>query len=164
MKKYIPYLLGISIGLGIVFVLTRKRGLTIQGDYNAVVKFFTKKGLTLNQAIGIAGNLRVESDYKADAVGDNGTSFGIAQWHNERWDALKRYAIEKNEDYRDFYTQLDFIWYELNSSESNALTKLREAKTVEQASLNFAKYYERPQASTYAIRETYSKQIENILT
>lgn len=157
-------MIGVAIGVGIVVFLSKKRKLVVNGDYDDVVKYFLKKGLTLYQSVGIAGNLKVESDFKAYALGDNGTSYGLAQWHNERWDALKRFAESKNEDYRDFYTQLDFIWYELNNSESLALSKLKEANTVETASLAFAKYYERPQASTYAIRETRSKQIYEQIT
>ena len=48
------------------------------------IDFFQKKGLTKEQASGIVGNLEAESGLNTTAKGDGNTSFGIAQWHNQR--------------------------------------------------------------------------------
>lgn len=52
---------------------------TSKGKAQQVINFFLDKGLTREQASGIAGNLHEESALNPNIVGDNGTSFGIAQ-------------------------------------------------------------------------------------
>ena len=49
-----------------------------------IINFFVNKGLTKEQAAGIAGNLFMESSFNTDVLGDNNSSFGIAQWHGPR--------------------------------------------------------------------------------
>ena len=44
-----------------------------------VINFFVNKGLTKEQAAGIAGNFFMESSFNTEILGDNNTSFGIAQ-------------------------------------------------------------------------------------
>jgi hypothetical protein len=66
---------------------------------NTIVDFFVSKGLTKEQGIGIAANLQAESGYRTGAIGDSGTSMGLAQWHNERMQNLKAWAEKNNLDY-----------------------------------------------------------------
>jgi hypothetical protein len=58
----------------------------LQGANGAAsaVRFFVGKGYTVEQAAGIVGNLHTESGFDPAAIGDNGTSGGLAQFHNER--------------------------------------------------------------------------------
>jgi len=44
-----------------------------------ITNFLMSKGLTKAQAAGIKGNLLAESNFDPQALGDNGTSYGIAQ-------------------------------------------------------------------------------------
>ena len=44
-----------------------------------IINFFVNKGLTKEQAAGIAGNFFMESSFNTEILGDNNTSFGIAQ-------------------------------------------------------------------------------------
>lgn len=158
--KLIPFLVGTILGLG-VFVLLKKtnKPLKTQGSSKEVIKYFKSKGLNNYQSIAIAGNLQAESNFRTYASGDSGSAYGIAQWRGSRLRDLTTFANENNLDYRDFYTQLDFIWYELNNKERNALVQLRDSDSLYSATINFAKYYERPQASTYPIRVEYANQI-----
>ncbi|MBK7860243.1 MAG: LysM peptidoglycan-binding domain-containing protein [Archangiaceae bacterium] len=64
----------------------------VKGSAEQAINFFMSKGLTRAQAAGIASNLFYESGFRPDAVGDGGTSFGIAQWHNGRGDAMKQWT------------------------------------------------------------------------
>lgn len=99
-------------------------------------------GLTDEQAAGVVGNLYVESgNFNLSASGDNGTSFGLAQWHNERKEALFKHAGTRTPSLEQ---QLSFLAHELRTTESNALKKLKESTTVEESSMAFAKYFERP--------------------
>ena len=115
-----------------------------RGRAETVVEFFKSKGLTTSQAAGIAGNLQVESGFDPNAVGDNGTSFGIAQWHNERYTAMKRWCEKKGYDAKSFSAQLEYLWHELNTSESRALTALRKTTDATKAAYVFADKFERP--------------------
>jgi hypothetical protein len=74
-----------------------------------VIDFFTGKGLTKEQAAGIAGNLYAESNFKLDAIGDQGISYGIAQWNRGRRINLKKFAKNSPEGLNSLNTQLEFI-------------------------------------------------------
>ncbi|MFL5320741.1 MAG: phage tail tip lysozyme [Myxococcaceae bacterium] len=115
-----------------------------KGSGLQAIKFFMSKGLTRAQAAGIAGNLLYESGFNPKAVGDGGTSFGIAQWHFGRGAAMKSWTVSHGYSSTSFKGQLDFLWYELNHSESYALGKLRSATTAYNAGITFEKYFERP--------------------
>lgn len=85
-----------------------------------------------HQVQGILGNLAAESGVKlnTNAVGDNGTSFGIAQWRGPRYDALRAFAGRQNADPSDLRTQLDFLNHELNTTEKRAGDMLRGSTDV----------------------------------
>ena len=117
-----------------------------------IVNFFVSKGLTPEQASGIAGNLYIESGFNTDILGDGGTSYGVAQWHKERKDELFNWAKSKGLNVKDLKTQLQFLWKELNSSENNSLNKLRQTDTPSTAAASFAKNYERPASKDYSER------------
>lgn len=79
---------------------------------------YLKNELNLNNAgaAGVLGNLQRESGFDTTAVGDGGTSYGIVQWHNNRWTNLKNFASQKGKDQSDLGVQLDFMKYELKSN------------------------------------------------
>lgn len=109
-----------------------------------IINFFVNKGLTKEQAAGIAGNLFMESSFNTDVLGDNNSSFGIAQWHGPRWSQLKEFAKTKGSHEKDLNIQLEFIWEELQTTEKNAFNKLLTAKTARESANIFSHLYERP--------------------
>ena len=123
------------------------------------VEFFKSKGLSYNQSMGIVGNLMHESGDKTlnniTNIGDNGTSFGMAQWHDskdsKRWTALKNYAKSIGKSESDFDTQLNFVWKEL-SENSKWLSNLKSTKTIEEATNQFMIDFENPKRSTANLR------------
>lgn len=116
----------------------------VRGNAAQAIAFFMSKGLTKAQAAGIAGNLLHESGFNPSAVGDGGTSFGIAQWHNGRGDAMKRWTQANGYSSTSFRGQLEYLWHELNNGESNALRHLRATTTPYDAGMAFCRYFERP--------------------
>ncbi|MBX5483633.1 MAG: LysM peptidoglycan-binding domain-containing protein [Myxococcaceae bacterium] len=116
----------------------------VKGNAQQVIQFFMAKGLTRAQAAGIAGNLLYESNFNPSAVGDGGTSFGVAQWHLGRGDAMKSWTTSHGYSSTSFQGQLEFLWYELNHSESYALSKLRATNNPYDAGMAFQRYFERP--------------------
>jgi hypothetical protein len=121
------------------------------------IEFFVNKGLTPEQASGIAGNLAKESNFNPTAVGDNGSSYGIAQWHNERWDKLKSWSAKNGKNSADFEAQLEFLWWELENTAKSSLMDLKNQSTPYDAAYSFAKKFERPSV----ISNTRMKNAEN---
>ena len=160
------FISGLAIGIGGLGIYNglKKKSVMLSGDAEDVVDFFLDNGFTLEQSIGIAGNLQEESQFKTTALGDSGTAFGLAQWRGSRRENLEAFARDKNKDIRDFYLQLEFILHEFQTDEKRAFQKLLASNDLETATLNFAKYYERPQASTYPKRVMYANQIYNNLS
>jgi hypothetical protein len=132
----------ISTTRGEAFKEARKRGLkefTWNGKrYNTNVKkeggvvgkqreayeYFTgKRGMSKIQALAIIGNLMAESGLKDDIYGDNKTSYGIQQWHNDRMDKLFKHAKKKGHSTPTFKDQLEFLAdeYEGKTGYSNFL-------------------------------------------
>lgn len=119
------------------------------GASSQAMEFFQSRGYSREQASGIVGNLIHESNLNPGAVGDNGTSIGIGQFHNERAAALKQFAAARGKSPNDFQTQLEFVDHELQTSEGATRAELMAARTPEEAARAFIGY-ERPQGYTVA--------------
>jgi lysophospholipase L1-like esterase/peptidoglycan hydrolase-like protein with peptidoglycan-binding domain len=128
-----------------------------------MMTFLKNKGLTTSQAAGIVGNLQAESGFDPNIVGDNGTSYGIAQWHKERFTTLKNWSKKNGLKWNTIDAQLEFLWWELNNSESGALSKLKLQNNPEDAAYAFAKYFERP-AEIAPVRMANATKIYNMFT
>lgn len=141
-KNYLELQDPISTTRGEAFKEARKRGLkefTWNGKrYNTNIKkeggvvgkqreayeyFTNKRGMSKIQALAIIGNLMAESGLKDDIYGDNRTSYGIQQWHNERMDKLFKHAKKKGHSTPTFKDQLEFLAdeYEGKTGYSNFL-------------------------------------------
>jgi peptidoglycan hydrolase-like protein with peptidoglycan-binding domain len=115
-----------------------------KGTPYQVMKFLIDKGLTQSQAAGITGNLDKESGLNPTVKpGDGGTSFGIAQWHESRGNKMKKWVREHGYKTSDIIGQLEYLWWELQNDEKNALKKLKLTDTPKDAAFMFAKYFER---------------------
>lgn len=110
----------------------------------AVVDYFMAKGWTQDQAEGIAANIEAESAFKANASGDGGQAYGLAQWHPDR---QAEFAKQYGKDIRNSTgaEQLEFINHELTrGNEKSAGTKLRAATSSYDAASIVSREYERP--------------------
>lgn len=111
---------------------------------NTIIDFFTSKGLSLEQASGIAGNIKAESGFNPTAVGDSGKAYGLAQWRDGRRDRLESWTEENGFDVDSVDGQLEYLWWELNNTERSALAKLKQQTTAQDAAIEFAEKFERP--------------------
>ena len=111
--------------------------------WNRAIAYFQSQGWSPAQAIGLAANLKQESGFNPAAVGDNGTAYGIGQWHKDRRAEFKKWAghdifgSSLNE-------QLAFMQRELASTEWNAGAQVHDAKDSRTAAERASKYYFRP--------------------
>lgn len=105
------------------FVRKYEEGGVVNKQREAYEYFTNKRGMSKIQALAIIGNLMAESGLKDDIYGDNRTSYGIQQWHNERMDKLFKHAKKKDHSTPTFKDQLEFLAdeYEGKTGYSNFL-------------------------------------------
>lgn len=110
-----------------------------------------KMGLNSAAACGVLANIECESDFNNHLWGDNGTSYGICQWHNERLTNMKNYCAKNGLDWTSLEGQLYFLKYELNNNKSDTgyiIDKLQNipnnANGAYTAGYNWCYYFERP--------------------
>ena len=76
-------------------------------------------------ACGVLANIEHESAFQPTIVGDKGTSYGLCQWHNERFSALRGYCTALGLDYRTVEGQMAYLKYELGSRYTSLLLSLQ---------------------------------------
>lgn len=122
-----------------------------------IYNYLTKKGLNKASVCGILSNIWYESNYIPNAIGDNGTSYGLCQWHLTRRDELYKYANKRGLKASDVEVQLDFMLEELKSSYYVVYTLIfNNANTINDAynvADTFCKYYEIPADKINKARE-----------
>lgn len=119
-------------------------GAAAGGGPSSPQAFFESKGWSAAQAAGIVANLQAESGMRADAVGDSGKAYGLAQWHPDRQANFAKWA---GKDIRQASAaeQMAFVHYELTAgTEQKAGAALRGAVTAQKAGALVSSMYERP--------------------
>ncbi|MBQ4451030.1 MAG: hypothetical protein II912_01490 [Clostridia bacterium] len=97
-----------------VFLLTEEE---VNANKQAIFAFLTDElGFNYAAACGVIANIAVESRFDPAAVGDYGTSYGLCQWHNKRYDTLISWSEANGMDYTQLETQLWYIKYELENN------------------------------------------------
>lgn len=131
-KKGAPEQLSAPVNIGMV------------GTEATVMDFFQKQGWSREQAAGITSNLKRESNFNHQAIGDSGKAFGIAQWHPDRQSEFKK-VLGKDIRQSTLDEQLQFVQYELTiGKEKSAGDKLKQAYNAFDAGAVISEFYERP--------------------
>ena len=136
---------------------------------NDMVKYFVNKGLSYNQARGLCGNLLHESGGGIHNIVQGGkrgslkidgkTGYGLAQWTSrDRQQGLFNFAGTYTPTKKQ---QLDYVWYELTHGYSKVLDKLKQTKTIEDATRLIMDNYERPskEHANYNSRLKYARSV-----
>jgi hypothetical protein len=121
-----------------------------------VFNYFRSQGLSAAQAAGIVGNLQQESGLDPSAPGGY-----LAQWLGARLTGLERFASSRRTPVTSPQVQAEYIWQELNTTESPALAALRRTTTPAAAAAAFSSLYERPGIPMLANRERYAQDAYN---
>ena len=121
---------------------TFEKGGQKQDKERVAYSFLTAQGWTPEQTIGIIGNIKRESGFNPNAVGDGGKAFGLVQWHPDRQAKAKSLY---GDSWKSFENQLKFIDWELKNTEKAAGDRLRNTKGAWQAGQVVSDFYERPQ-------------------
>ncbi len=129
-----------------------------------IFKFLTREmGLNAAAACGVVSNIKHESDYKTTCVGDNGTSYGICQWHASRKTRLISWCDSHSYDYKSLKGQLYYLQYELKTYYPTVLSKLKAVSNTAQgaydAGYQFCYSFEAPanRAARSNTRGNYAK-------
>ena len=122
-------------------------------NYMEIAEFLTDKmSLSPAAVCGIIANIIYESNGLPNILGDNGTSYGICQWHEERWQDLINYCNAAGLDWETIEGQLMFLWYELDSRFIELKNLLISCPTspegAYQAGYSFCQAYEAPDDPT----------------
>ena len=102
-----------------------------------MLEYLTSKGVSKNHALGIVANVKYESNFNPNAVGDRGTSAGLFQHHASRKDNMMDFI---GNDLGNWRKQVDFM---LTESDTKRYLN-NDFRTPEKASHWFTVNWERP--------------------
>lgn len=145
---------GVNAGMGVAGIPTGG----ISADAMEMKNWLVTQGLSENGAFGVVANLLAESGLRTNAVGDGGTSYGIAQWHLGRKENLFKFAQEKGLDASSLEAQQLFLMHELKTYGS-LMNMLQSPDTSKyEATSAFMIKFERPaDQSAEAIQKRYNR-------
>ena len=121
-------------------VLTTTAGKVNTGNANqdTIYNFLASKGYNTAAITGILANIQHESSFNPHALGDNGTSYGICQWHNSRWERLKSYCSQNGLDSTTLNGQLNYLVWELENNYTSVNNKIKSVPNTQQGAYDAA--------------------------
>ncbi len=126
----------------------------VEGESNKQSVCLTLKsmGIPNNGIAGIMTNMEHESSFIPTALGDNGTSYGLCQWHNGRYANLK---AKFPNSYDTIGSQLEFLMYELENTYTGVYnTVMDRSKSANDVAYKFCVIFEAP----YDTKNTCTKR------
>lgn len=86
--------------------------------------YLSSQGFNDAAICGILANIESESGFSTEALGDGGTSYGICQWHEGRWNSLESYCEKNNLDSSSIEGQGQYLVSELKNNYSDVYDTL----------------------------------------
>lgn len=109
---------------------------------------YRQDGLTDAEAAGMTGNIAQESDFNTGAVSSDGYGTrALIQWDGDRYASFEKWCEDNGRDPSDWRAQVDYSVEEMNTTEPDALRRMRERGddlTPEEAAQIIREDYERP--------------------
>ena len=109
----------------------------MQYVYNALRDNF---GFSHAAACSVLANAYNESNFNYTSVGDGGTSYGLFQWHNTRWEQLKSWCNANGYDWTSPDGQVAYLRSELESGYKSVLDHLLAVDDSEVGAYDGAAY------------------------
>lgn len=107
-----------------------------------VFSFLTEEmGLNSAAACGVLANIEAESGFSLAVYGDSGTSYGLCQWHNGRFDNLRNFCVSRGYDYSSLEGQLNYLWFELRTQYTGTYAVLRNVPDTAEGAYQAAYYW-----------------------
>ena len=98
-------------------------------------------GLNVAAACGVLANIYAESGFRPTVIGDNGTSYGLCQWHNGRYTNLINHCRQRGMDYSSVQGQMSYLQHELSNSYTGVLNKLKSVPNTQDGAYDAASYW-----------------------
>lgn len=121
-----------------------------------LANYLVSQGFSRAGAEGVVGNLVWESGLNTTAKGDNGTSYGLAQWHGGRWKNLNKFAKSQGMDPSTADAQMAFLMKELEQKQYKGLVADLKNPNISKvdAAAKFMRIFERPsnQSNSMAVK------------
>jgi len=133
---------------GRISVATHKVINTGNAVHDSIYNYLAEQGFNDAAIAGIMANINHECGFNPNAYGDGGTSYGICQWHADRFTALQNYCSQNGLDYTSVDGQLAYLMYELKTGYSGVYNTLMSvpntADGAYQAAYRWTYDFERP--------------------
>lgn len=147
---------------------TAKVSSSSSNNMATVWNFFADKGLSGIAIAGICGNIAQESGYNPTASSGN-DDIGIIQWTGTAKSALISWCNRHGKNYRSLDAQLDYLWNASSSAQtgngvknnSYLMRELRNARSIERATLVFEQQVEAAGIPAMSNRYAYAHQAYN---
>ena len=112
-------------------------------DTETVITTYLTREMKLNNAAvcGILANMEYESALESDIWGDDGTSYGLCQWHESRCRSLFPFCLENGYEPDSIIGQLRYLEQELTEDYPELLTYLRTVENSAVGAYNAAWYW-----------------------
>ena len=111
---------------------------TGKANQDAVYNYLSQQGFNDAAICGILANIQHESNFNPNALGDGGTSYGICQWHNSRWDRLKNYCSQNGLDSTTLDGQLSYLVWELQNNYPSVYNNVKSVPNTAQGAYDAA--------------------------
>lgn len=99
-------------------------------------------GVSTNGTIALVTNIYHESSFDPNVFGDGGTSYGLCQWHNERYTNLQ---VTFPNNYQTIEGQIQYLMYELKNGYTSLYNNLINGDSEpSDLTYQFCKNFERP--------------------
>ena len=120
-----------------------KSGQSWDANKDSIKSKLMGMGYTEAQTYGIMANLQAESQGDANALGDSGQAYGVAQWHPDRQQDFAR-VMGRDIHGSSLDEQLEFIDWELKNTRKKAGDDLSYAVTPGNSASIFSQEFEAP--------------------
>lgn len=98
-------------------------------------------GLNSAAACGVMANIEAESGFSLGALGDSGSSYGLCQWHNSRFDNLKSFCAQQGLDYWTLEGQMGYLSMELKTWYQSTYNVLRTVPNTPEGAYEAAAFW-----------------------
>ena len=130
---------------------------TGHANQDSIYNYLAKQGFNDAAICGILANIEKESGFNPNSLGDHGTSYGICQWHNNRWTQLKNYCSQNGLDSTSIDGQVSYLVWELKNKYPSVYQKLQNVPNNAQgayaAAYEWTVHFEVP-ANKYSAGQT----------
>jgi hypothetical protein len=129
--------------MAVAVVTTAAGAAGASGSVGQAVAFFRSKGVPDYVIAGIVANLLAESSLNPGAYNAGEGAVGIAQWEGNRDDEMRAWTREHGLDSNSLNGQLNYLWHEMNTSESGGWHQVLATSNAYDAGYAWAEHYER---------------------